>query len=225
MLTDLEVEQVRGRIRDAAAALFSRHGRENVGLRSIGSAVGMTGAALYRYFPQGRDEILAAVRARAFRELANLSEGAVAASRTPLGRLRAVAEAYVTFARHDADSYRLLFSGMQTGDFPELRKEARRAREILFRVAQEAAHGDDAPKGDASEDDAGEQGRLWAHVAWAAIHGAVMLETSDMLQMGVDIDQLVDGVAHALSHLNETASKEAGPSAGENGRARKPPRK
>ena len=121
----------------------------------------------------------------------------MASCRTPLERLRAVAEAYVVFARRDAISYRLLFSGMQAGDFPELRMEARRAREILFHVAQEAAHSDESSA----------QGRVWAHVAWAAIHGAVMLETSDMLQMGVDINQLVDGVAHALSHLNETTGE------------------
>jgi hypothetical protein len=44
-----------------------------------------------------------------------------------------------------------------------------------------------------------------AHVAWAAIHGAVMLDTSEMLQMGVDIKQLVDGIARALSHLSGPA--------------------
>lgn len=213
-LTDLEVEQVRGRICDAAEALFSRDGMENVGLRAIGSAIGLTGAALYRYFPQGRDEILAAVRARAFRTLANLSEQAVASCRTPLERLRAVAEAYVTFARQDPASYRLLFSGIQSGDFPDLRKEARRARDFLFRVAQEAANSDESSK----------QGRVWAHVAWAAIHGAVMLETADMLRMGVDIEQLVDGVAHALSHLNET-SDGSGQADERSKAARKPPRK
>jgi AcrR family transcriptional regulator len=194
-LTDSEVEIVREKVCDAARSLFSKHGLEHVGLRSIGSEVGLTGAALYRYFPAGRDEILAAVRTRAFRELADLSEGAVGSSATPLERFRAVAEAYVAFARSDAVSYRMLFSVMQTGDFPELRKEARRARDILFRAAQEAAHGEEPT----------EDGRVLAHVAWAAIHGAVMLNTADMLQMGVDIEQLMEGIAGTLSRLKETS--------------------
>ena len=46
---------------------------------------------------------------------------------------------------------------------------------------------------------------MLAHVAWAAIHGAVMLNTSDMLQMGVDIQQLVEGIALALSRLSATS--------------------
>jgi AcrR family transcriptional regulator len=213
-LTDSEVDQVRGRVCDAARTLFFQHGIENVGLRAIGSAIGLTGAALYRYFPQGREEIVAAVRARAFRELADVSEQALASCRTRLERIRAVAEAYVAFARRDAASYRLLFSGMQSGDFPELRKEARRAREILFHVAQDAAHSDELSA----------QGRVWAHVAWAAIHGAVMLETADMLRMGVDINQLVDGVAHALAHLNGTTDDHES-SAGRTGPARKRARK
>jgi AcrR family transcriptional regulator len=194
-LTDSEVEIVREKVCDAARCLFSKHGLEHVGLRSIGSEVGLTGAALYRYFPAGRDEILAAVRTRAFRELADLSEEAVGSSATPLERFRAVAEAYVAFARSDAVSYRMLFSVMQTGDFPELRKEARRTRDILFRAAQEAAHSEEPT----------EEGRVLAHVAWAAIHGAVMLNTADMLQMGVDIEQLMEGITRTLARLNETS--------------------
>ena len=193
-LTVLEVESVREKVCDSARVLFAKHGLDNVGLRTIGAEVGLTGAALYRYFPQGREEIIAAVRTRAFRELADLSEQAVASNGTPLERFRAVAKAYVAFARSDLESYRMLFSLMQTGDFPELRREARRARGILFRAAQDAAHSD-APM---------DEGRVLAHVAWAAIHGAVMLDTADMLQMGVDIEQLVDGIARALSHLSGT---------------------
>jgi len=191
-LTESEVEFVRERVCEAARGLFSKQGLENVGLRTIASEVGLTGAALYRYFPQGREEIVAAVRARAFRELADLSELAVASARTPLERFRSVAQAYVTFAHNDTVSYRMLFSLMQAGDFPELRREARRARDILFQAAQEAAHSEEP----------NEEGRVLAHVAWAAIHGAVMLDTSEMLQMGVDVKQLVDGIARALSHLS-----------------------
>ncbi|HXY33823.1 MAG TPA: TetR/AcrR family transcriptional regulator [Planctomycetaceae bacterium] len=191
-LTDFEVELVREKVRVAAHGLFAKHGLDNVGLRTIGSEVGLTGAALYRYFPQGREEIIAAVRARAFRDLADLSEEAVESSATPLERFRAVAKAYVAFAHSDSESYRMLFSLMQTGDFPELRKAARRARDILFRAAQEAAHSSES----------NEDGRVMAHVAWAAIHGAVMLDTADMLQMGVDITQLVDGITRVLSHMS-----------------------
>jgi AcrR family transcriptional regulator len=197
-LTHSEVEQVREKVCDAARELFSKCGLD-VGLRTIGSEIGLTGAALYRYFPQGREEIVAAVRTRAFRQLADLSEEAVESSGTPLERFRAVAEAYVAFARNDAVSYRMLFSLMQSGDFPELRKEARRARDILFRAAQEAAREEPTSR------EPNEDGRVLAHVAWAAIHGAVMLETSDMLQMGVDITQLVDGIAQVLSHLSGTS--------------------
>jgi AcrR family transcriptional regulator len=191
-LTDSEVLSIREKVCEAAGGLFSKHGVENVGLRTIGSEIALTGAALYRYFPLGRDEIIAAVRTRAFRDLADRSEEAVASSGTPLERFRAVARSYLVFARNDKESYRMLFSLMQTGDFPELRRQARRARDILFRAAQEAAHSEE-PTAD---------GRVWAHVAWAAIHGAVMLETSEMLQMGVDIEQLMDGIAEALSHLS-----------------------
>jgi AcrR family transcriptional regulator len=191
-LTDSEIELVREKVCEAARDLFGKHGLDNVGLRTMGSEVGLTGAALYRYFPQGREEIVAAVRTRAFRELADLSEQAARSSATPLERFRAVAAAYVAFARNDAAAYHMLFSLMQTGDFPELRREARRARDILFRAAQEATHSDEVD----------EEGRVLAHVAWAAIHGAVMLDSSDMLHMGVDIGQLVDGIAHVLSHLS-----------------------
>jgi AcrR family transcriptional regulator len=192
-LTSSAVNTLRAKVCEVASGLFSAHGVENVGLRMIASEIDLTGAALYRYFPQGRDEIVAAVRAKAFKELADLSEAAFDSAGTPLERFRAVAEAYLAFARQDAAAYRMLFSLMQTGDFPELRREARRARDILFRAAQEVAQSEEPAR----------EGRVLAHVAWAAIHGAVMLATSEMLQMGVDIEQLMDSVAQALSHLSE----------------------
>src|ERR1700685_233262 len=210
-LTNGEVETVREKICDAAQSLFSEHGLENVGLRAIGSQIGMTGAALYRYFPEGREQIVAAVRTRAFKKLADLSKEAAEAPGTPLGRFRAVAQAYVAFAKGDAVSYRMLFNVMQTGDFPALRKEARRARGILFRAAHEGAQQKDreatriVTRGDTSQD------AVLAHVAWATIHGAVMLDTSGMLQMGVDVHQLLDGLAQAVSHLNGTSKKAAHP--------------
>ena len=90
------------------------------------------GGRTYRYFPGGtRGNRCRRANAR-FRELADLSEEAVVSSATPLERFRAVAEAYVAFARNDAVSYRMLFSLMQTGDFPELRKEARRRATSCF---------------------------------------------------------------------------------------------
>ena len=64
-MTNTEVQDVREQICTQAQILFTENGIENTGLRAIAAQVDITATALYRYFPKGRDEILAAVRARA----------------------------------------------------------------------------------------------------------------------------------------------------------------
>ena len=179
----------------------------------IGSEVGLTGAALYRYFPEGRDEIVAAVRTRP-----SASWRRVGASRPftgdAAGSVPGRGQGLRGVRHSDTASYRMLFSLMQTGDFPELRKEARRARDLLFRAAQAAAHSEESVErtcagtrgmgGDS-------RGRHAGNVGHAA--------------NGLDITQLVDGISRALSHLSGESRPVAGLKRGTtgNGNRRLPP--
>jgi AcrR family transcriptional regulator len=79
-------------------------------LNAIGKAMGMSGPALYRYFA-GRDELVAALTAQAYAELADAIRQAVeaAARRAPARRLAALAAAYRDWALAHPHRYALLF--------------------------------------------------------------------------------------------------------------------
>ena len=166
------VAERRERILDGALALFTSQGVEAVSLRALAEGVGLSPMALYRYFPDGKREVLAAVRARGFAALAAGFAAAARATRHPVGRVLALAMVVVRLAISEPDLYRLMFEVAQ----PELetlageaigarRREAwTHAREAFATaVARGMLHGDPD---------------LLPHVFFAGIHGVVEFELS-----------------------------------------------
>ena len=193
-MTNTEVQDVREQICTQAQILFTENGIENTGLRAIAAQVDITATALYRYFPKGRDEILAAVRARAFEQFADVTEEAFRSDGPPLDRFRAMGRAHVAFARERTATYHMMFDFSQSGEFPDLREQAKCARDILFSAIEELARSENMDK----------DCQVLAHVIWAAMHGAVQLETSGQLKFGVTIEQLMNGICDMLFAPSES---------------------
>ena len=74
------------RILEAAAELFYQHGFASVGVDDIGSAAGMTGPAIYRYF-RSKDELLATLMHVAMDRLLMLVGDVSGEPEEALGRL------------------------------------------------------------------------------------------------------------------------------------------
>lgn len=92
----------RDEILRAAVKLFRAHGIDGVGIDAIGAAVGMSGPALYRHFPGGKPELLAAAfEAAGVQLLAALEAGEGDA--TAEERLAAVVDGYVEVALGSSD--------------------------------------------------------------------------------------------------------------------------
>src|SRR5271154_6542285 len=107
-LSSTEVENFRDRLCDVAAGLFATRGREGFTMRELASELGVSAMTPYRYF-RDKDEILAAVRARAFDRFADALEAAVATPGPAAVKAGAVGDAYVKFALGEPASYRLMF--------------------------------------------------------------------------------------------------------------------
>ncbi len=104
-----EGSKLRADILDAAAGLLERSGSErDVTLRAVARCVGISAPSIYPHF-RDRDAIVAAIVDEAFRELNAAITTAVEAETGPLARLRAGCAAYVRFAEHCPNRYRLLF--------------------------------------------------------------------------------------------------------------------
>lgn len=98
----------RGEILAAAKRLFLEEGFAQATMRRIAAKVGVSGAALYVYFPD-KEAIWYAIAEETFGELLATLEASQQAEMPPLERMRAGLLAYVKFGRARPDEYRLTF--------------------------------------------------------------------------------------------------------------------
>src|SRR5215472_1307438 len=128
VLTESDVADFRERLCDAASRLFAARGREAFTMRELAAELGVSAMTPYRYF-RDKDEILAAVRARAFDRFADALEEAIATPGNAVAKAAAVGDAYVKFALGEPASYRLMFDLSQPDeeDYPELVEATTRA--------------------------------------------------------------------------------------------------
>lgn len=89
-----------------AARLFAAHGFDGVSLEDIGSAVGITGPAVYRHFSSKR-ALLGAILLRASEGLLAGGSRVLAIGGDAVGQLRDLIEFHVEFALADADVIRV----------------------------------------------------------------------------------------------------------------------
>src|SRR5664279_6099987 len=100
-------ERLRADIIVAAKKLLAESGRvDDVSMRSVADAVGVTSPSIYLHFAD-KDELISAVVADVFRELDDAMITGAAEATTALGRLRAYGLSYIRFAVAHPEQYRL----------------------------------------------------------------------------------------------------------------------
>jgi AcrR family transcriptional regulator len=119
--------QRREALLSAAASQFAERGFNGVSIEDLGSAVGMSGPAVYRHF-ESKQALLAAILIDVSREL--LHGGTTVVERAPDGELalRALVEFHVRFALSNPDVIRV-----QDRDFDSLPEEDRHTVRSLQR--------------------------------------------------------------------------------------------
>ena len=84
-------------ILDAAAILFARHGYHGVSIEDLGSAVGISGPALYRHF-SGKEALLATLLLDISSRLRASAADVVTTANAPAAALDALLDMQITFA-------------------------------------------------------------------------------------------------------------------------------
>jgi len=190
VLTESDVADFRERLCDAASRLFADRGRDAFTMRELAAELGVSAMTPYRYF-RDKDEILAAVRARAFTRFAEALEAGMATPGDAAGKAAAVYEAYVDFAFGEPQAYRLMFDLSQPheDEYPELTEATTRARATMtdyVRALVEAG----VLQGDPD---------LMGYVFWASLHGAVVLQLAGKLDPKYDFRTITHESFRALS--------------------------
>jgi AcrR family transcriptional regulator len=197
ILSESEVAGFRERLCDVAARIFIEKGRNGFNMRELAARLGVSAMTPYRYF-KDKDEIFAAVRARAFSRFAGELEAALAghpgAPGTPQQTGEALADAYMRFALAESASYRLMFDLSQPSEQnqPELAKAAARLRAAM------TSHVRHLVEAGIYEGDA----EILGQTIWAALHGAIVLHLAGKLTRA-EFDQVrreaMDAFARAFS--------------------------
>lgn len=180
-LSEVEVEDFRNRIIEAATGLFAARGYDAVTMRAIAAGVGKSPMTPYRYFAN-KDEIFAAVRAEAYRRFADTQRGAFERSNHPVKRLLQLHEAYLDFALAESNAYRVMFQLDQPAADPSsaVGEQSGRAFSYLRDAVQKAVEADYL---------AGDPLTV-AHLLWAQVHGLIALHLAGKLNLGRTLDAL-----------------------------------
>jgi AcrR family transcriptional regulator len=189
ILSTAEVSDFRERLCEAAEDLYAENGMEGFTLRNVARELGVSPMTPYRYF-HDKDEMLAAVRARAFTRFSEALEEAFAGASDPGSRANAAGEAYVRFALEQPADYKLMFDVSQPGDakYPELNEAAGRATQSMTRHVFpliEAGMLEGDPE-------------LIGHVFWATLHGTLMLHLAGKLGTHYDYRKILAAAFDAL---------------------------
>jgi AcrR family transcriptional regulator len=182
----------RGEILAAAKRLFAEEGYEAATMRRIATAVGVSGAALYVYFPD-KEAILFAIAEETFAELLAALEASQRVSGDPLQRFRAGLMTYIAFGRARPDEYRLTFQRkMMSQPVPGRHSGTIEAANRSFCILEGSV---------AELMDAGTFQRrspvLVAEALWACLHGVTALLLDHSAKLATDADTLAATVVDA----------------------------
>jgi AcrR family transcriptional regulator len=129
----------RAALLDAAAGMFAERGYNGVSIEDLGSAVGVSGPAVYRHFAS-KQAVLAALLVGVSRGLLDGGTAVEEASADAAGALRALIAFHVDFALDEPDTIRVQdrdLDALSESERREVRRLQRRYVEVWTRVLGE----------------------------------------------------------------------------------------
>ena len=174
---DRRRQETRDEILVAARDLVAEKGARKLTVRELAGRVDLTAPALYRYFPEGKDEVLLALAAQ---DLDHLSAHLLAVPDTlpVVERLVETGLAYIQFAREHPAELDLLFESLSglSRDTQDGSAELLAAAPLFGSIQEVLREGIAQGVLHARSEQEEEDAMLMWHGAWALVHGLVAVE-------------------------------------------------
>jgi AcrR family transcriptional regulator len=177
---------LRNELLDTAEAQLGA-GVEELSLRALARAVGVSQTAPYRHFSD-KNALLAALATRGYNKLLQaLHAAASQADGDPLRELYNFAHAYVNYAVDNADLFKLMFGPtlQPIADFPELRTASRATYNLVRDIMRKGI-----TQGLFADHDV----EYLANAGWAGIHGLATLkiDTPQLFEKHIELHRQID---------------------------------
>ncbi len=184
---------------DAARRMIVDHGPAGLSLREVARQADYSPAALYEYF-ESREALLAVLIQEGFDAL-NQNILAVSTELTPREQLKHIGLAYVNFARHQPQTFELLFN-YHINQRKQLDEEAKYGNNhyAFFRAAITKVIPEVSER----------KVELVSYSFWALVHGLAMLQITYLQHFDADFERVnavtlenfIDGFAEGSTEIN-----------------------
>lgn len=177
---------LRNELLDTAEAQLADTNVDELSLRALARAIGVSQTAPYRHF-KDKNELLAALATRGYRALLSaLKASADGAEGDPRAEMLGFAQSYVSYAINHTDLFKLMFGPtlQPQSHYPDLYQASRDTyelvRSIMRRGIEQGLFRD-------------ENDHYMANAGWSGIHGLAMLkvDTPELFQRHVDLERQI----------------------------------
>ncbi len=178
---------LRNALVEAGLEVLSKEGAEALNLREVARRAGVSHAAPYRHFVD-KQALIDAIAEDGFHLLwAFIEKAAAKPTKSGGKRLIALGQAYVQFALHHPDHFRIMFTSVREA---EESNQLYIASKAGFHVLIEALQAGQA-SGELVKDDPIDQAKM----LWASMHGlAVLLIDNQFTDAGSELEKYADSL-------------------------------